>query len=372
MYNKAPYFVLLIVALSFVAAVILMSRSPQKHATSTVAPFEYIPPKGYVCYRASSPITIDGSLDDPAWQAIPWTEDFVDIEGAKKPKPPLRTRVKMAWDDDCLYIAAELEEPHVWATLTQHDSYIFHEDNDFEVFLDPDGDNHLYAELEMNAKNTTWDLLLTKPYRDEGHAIDAWEIAGLKTAVQVNGTLNDASDTDKGWTIEIAWPWKGLKQLSKSVVPPVDGDQWRINFSRVELEHSIVDGKYRRLKGIDNWVWSPQGVVDMHRPELWGYLQFSTAPPGRAEFRPDRSGPVRAYLQRIYYAQADFRKAHGYYARSLAELDLPDFKHESMLGLPMLEVTQNYFEATAMIRLGEQKFQRWHIRSDSRVWADVP
>jgi len=45
--------------------------------------------------------------------------------------------MQMLWDDECLYIAAEMEEPHLWATLTEHDSIIFH-DNDFEVFLDPD------------------------------------------------------------------------------------------------------------------------------------------------------------------------------------------------------------------------------------------
>ena len=116
----------------------------------------------------------------------------------------------MLWDDDCLYIAAELEEPNVWATLTKHDSVIF-QDNDFEVFLDPDGDGHLYAELELNALNTTWDLLLTKPYKDGGRAIDAWEITGLRTAVHVDGTLNDPRDRDRGWSIEIAWPWKGLE-----------------------------------------------------------------------------------------------------------------------------------------------------------------
>ena len=122
-----------------------------------LAPFPH--PKGYVCHRATSPITIDGDLADAEWAAAPWTDAFVDIEGDKKPKPRFRTRVKMLWDDEALYIAAELEEPHVWATLTEHDAVIFH-DNDFEVFLDPDGDNHLYGELELNALNTTWDLLL--------------------------------------------------------------------------------------------------------------------------------------------------------------------------------------------------------------------
>ena len=108
-------------------------------------------------------------IDDAAWQAAPWTDGFVDIEGDRKPQPRFRTRVKMLWDDEHFYVAAELEEPHVWGTLTKHDSVIFH-DNDFEVFIDPDGDNHEYYEFEINALNTEWDLFLKKPYRDGGPA----------------------------------------------------------------------------------------------------------------------------------------------------------------------------------------------------------
>src|SRR5262245_61081444 len=73
----------------------------------------YHPPRGYVCHRAKSPIVLDGKLDDAAWQDVAWSEDFVDIEGNAKPKPRLRTRMKMTWDDHALYIAAELEEPHI-------------------------------------------------------------------------------------------------------------------------------------------------------------------------------------------------------------------------------------------------------------------
>ena len=64
------------------------------------------------------------------------------------------------------------------------DAVIYH-DNDFEVFIDPDGDNHLYYELEINALGTEWDLLLVKPYRDGGPAVNAWDIQGLRTAVHV-------------------------------------------------------------------------------------------------------------------------------------------------------------------------------------------
>src|SRR5262245_7167233 len=117
------------------------------------------PPAGYVCHRLTEPIAIDGKLDDRAWKDIPWTSDFVDIEGDIRPRPRFRTRAKMAWDDRYFYVAAEMEEPHVSATLTKHDSVIFH-DNDFEVFIDPDGDNHEYYEFEINALNTGWDLFL--------------------------------------------------------------------------------------------------------------------------------------------------------------------------------------------------------------------
>src|SRR6516162_5386260 len=120
-----------LLALALFAAVPLV---PLADETKGPPPPAYTPPKGYVCYRAKGKITIDGKLDEADWKAVPWTDDFVDIEGDKKPKPRFRTRAKMLWDDDNLYIAAELTEPHVWATLRDHDSVIFN-DNDFEVFI---------------------------------------------------------------------------------------------------------------------------------------------------------------------------------------------------------------------------------------------
>lgn len=233
-------------------------------------------PKSYNAPKTSTPPKIDGNLEDRAWRAAAWTEDFLDIEGPTKPKPRFRTRAKILWDDQCLYIAAQLDEPHVWATLTEHDSVIFH-DNDFEVFIDPDADTLNYYEFEINALNTGWDLLLDKPYRFGGKANNAWTIPGLKTAVHVDGTLNNASDIDKSWSVEIAIPWKVLAEYSKQPAPPRPGDIWRVNFSRVEWQTHIIDGKYAKIPNTkeDNWVWSPQGVVNMHIPELWGKVRFT-------------------------------------------------------------------------------------------------
>lgn len=328
------------------------------------SPYPEIAARGYVCYRATGAITIDGKLTDAAWAAAPWSEDFLDIEGDKKPRPRHRTRMKMLWDDQYLYIAAHMDEPDVWATLTRHDSVIFH-DNDFEVFLDPDSDSHLYAELELNALNTTWDLLLSKPYKDGGRAIDAWEIPGLKTAVFVDGTLNNPRDTDRSWSVEIAWPLASLREISYGGVPPRDGTRWRINFSRVQWHHEVVAGKYRKVKGKaeDNWVWSPQGVIDMHRPERWGELVFSTAKPGSVTFQPDPARSARHTLHRVLYRQRDHRHARGRWARSLRELELGDLG-----GRVELETAGTTWEASIIPANPEKT--RWRIRADGRVWQE--
>jgi hypothetical protein len=231
-------------------------------------------PLRYTCRRAASPIRIDGRIDEPEWRIAPWTPAFVDIEGAAKPRPRFRTRAKMLWDDEFFYVAAQLDEPDIWATLTEHDSVIFH-DNDFEVFLNPSGDGRNYFEFEINALNTGWDLFLPKPYREGGKADNSWEIPGLKTAVAVQGTLNHPGDRDRGWTVEIAFPWTGFASRAP-VQRPRAGDEWRVNFSRVEWQTKVQDGRYVKLPGHkeDNWVWSPQGEVNMHVPSKWGYVGF--------------------------------------------------------------------------------------------------
>lgn len=71
-----------------------------------------ITPRGYVSYYTETPPQIDGRLDDPAWRDDVWTAPFVDIEGARKPAPRYSTRAAIRWDEDNLYVAAYLEEPH--------------------------------------------------------------------------------------------------------------------------------------------------------------------------------------------------------------------------------------------------------------------
>jgi hypothetical protein len=316
-------------ALATVAgAAVTVTRAAERSAT----PWN---PRWYQAPRAATAPVIDGRLDDLAWQAVPPTADFVDIEGVARPVAPrFATRARITWDDRALYVAAELEEPHVWATLTRRDTVIFW-DNDFEVFLDPDGDHHLYGELEINALGTEWDLLLVRPYRDGGPAIDGWDIAGLETAVHVDGTLNDASDVDRGWTVEIALPWDALAEIAGGMAcPPEPGDTWRLNLSRVQWEHDLVGGRYvrrpvegRGWKGEDNWVWSPQGAVAMHLPERWGFVTFvdgagAAAGEVAGEVADPREAVREVYelLMPVFHAQRDYRRERGRYATRLADL----------------------------------------------------
>jgi hypothetical protein len=339
------------------------------------APFEY------VCRRAAGPLKIDGRLDEASWADADWTEVFGDIEGPAKSAPRFRTRVQMLWDDQYFYIGAYLEEPHVWATLKDRDSIIF-QDNDFEVFIDPDGDTHDYYELEMNALNTVWDLLLVKPYRDGGPAVHAWDIQGLKTGVHVTGTLNDPSDRDKAWSVEIALPFVVLKEcIPGKPERPAVGDQWRVNFSRVEYHLDVENGAYVKAKDPgtgqplpeDNWTWTPQGVINIHYPEMWGFVQFSSKVPGKGKEKFDRrpDEEVKWALRKIYYAERARSFEKSPFSTGLGSLGL---KNEAALRVkgwsypPVLQTTTSLFEAIYAAKSGET----WHIREDGLVWKETP
>ncbi|MEX1055170.1 MAG: hypothetical protein WED81_04015, partial [Rhodothermales bacterium] len=92
------------------------------------------------------------------------------------------------------------------------------------------------------------------------------------------------------------------------------------NFSRVEWQHLVEGNTYRKVPATpeNNWVWSPQGVIDMHRPERWGFVQFSRARDAR--FRPDPTLASRDALMAVYYAQRAFHAEHKRWAQNVEEL----------------------------------------------------
>lgn len=236
-------------------------------------------PKHYVVSKTHVAPVIDGIDSDECWSRASFSDLFIDIEGKKAADKD--TKVKLLWNEEFLFLFAVLEEDHIWGDISKRDEIIYF-NNDFEIFIDPEGKGAPYGEIEINALGTEWDLLLTKAYRAGGKAVFNWNIEGLKSAVHIDGSLNDPSDSDKSWSVEMAIPIHSLTELITRKKPfPRVGEVWRINFSRVQWKHDIIEGEYHKKK-IDgrylaeqNWVWSPQYRIDMHMPEKWGYLHFS-------------------------------------------------------------------------------------------------
>lgn len=306
---------------------LLMADRSNLIAQTSFAGLEHLftTPKNYVVQHTDAVLKMDGNLQENAWQKAAWTTDFVDIEGSLKPLPTFKTQVKMLWNDSTLFIAAKLQEPQVWATQTHHDDIIY-KDNDFEIFIDPDNNTHQYFEIEVNAINKIFDLFLPKPYRNGGDALISWDVDGLKSGIKIDGTLNNPKDQDKSWTVEMAIPLKALR-MGFPVKVPEEGTLWRINFSRVEWDTKIVGNKNIKLTDAagknlpeHNWVWSPQGVINMHFPERFGYLQFSRK--SDAVFTMPLSELQKQYLWLIYYRQKQYLQKNGKYALTLEELKI--------------------------------------------------
>jgi hypothetical protein len=256
----------------------------------------------YTCYPTPRPLLIDGRLDKEGWKNAPQSPRFVDLVTGVPGF--LGTRMAALWDDDYFYAGFWVEEPNVQARLTQRDSFIWTE-NDVELFIaGPD----CYYEFQINALGTIYevfyiwqdalkkgaffdrpefDLLTHKPdvlggfqdaMRHGKHPRGArwafmdWDFPGLKTAVFVDGTLNDDSDVDRGWTVELAFPWRGMSALAQGrALPPQDGDVWRMGFSRFEALHYCGV----RANPDPGWALNRHGLYDSHIPECFSFIHFS-------------------------------------------------------------------------------------------------
>jgi hypothetical protein len=344
---------------------------------------KYIPiPKNYICYKTNETIKIDGDINEKLWDEVNWTELFEDIEGFIKPAPKFKTKVKMRYNNEFFYVAAFLEEPHLVANFTENNSPLYLE-NDFEVFLDPSSSSHLYTEFEINPFNTIWGLLLINPRRDGENVVNPYPIPGLQTAIKLYGTLNDPSDIDYGWTVEIAFPWNVLRQFAETVTPPLNGDQWRVNFDRVEWKYDIIDGKYVKRNDTkeDNYVWSPQWEIEMHKPETFGFVQFSEKNVNEDIFNFNQdSWDIQNILFWIYELQKEFKINNGRYASSYKELLLSNksFYHSkarkifAAIKLNKIKLDAlNGFDAS-IIHISSGKIAIWHIRADSKRWVSYP
>lgn len=325
----------------FLAAVTLLAATSVARSVKEDPKCYAAYPAQYTTYRLQAnegEIKIDGKLDEPAWKNAPILTPLKDIEGPATTKTVyLNTTVRMRWDSEYLYLGAIMEEPQAWATINYHNGLLFTENN-FEFFADPSGNNQYYKELEFNAHNMNWNLMISKPPLDGGISIcnvsdptvcvyhdqnnETYDIdsRGMKTAVTVDGTLNDPSKGSKSWTFEAKFPLKELAKYHTCSIPPNHGDFWHMNVMRVEWHlhaERLEDGTLIYVKDAGrkchNWAWQPTGVVNIHLPDRWGYLRFAdeAVPEVPVEEVKDDSYPVRKALQEMFYSEKIFSSVYG-------------------------------------------------------------
>jgi len=285
-------------------------------------------PLNYTIFKADEPIVLDGKDNEKAWANVPWSEPFSDIEGAGGTKFPYVTKCKMLWDNDFLYVYLKMQEDGIWA-VHRKDDIVFRE-NVVKLFFDPDNNMANLVEIQVNPYNEVYYLTLSKAYRDKGILMTGWMPIGAKSAVGIVGTINDPSDKDKEWTIEMALPFKGINVSAK---PPVEGNFWRFDVQRTDYDLTVKGGVYS--KAVDasgkplpqqNTAWSPPGMTDIPFPERWGYISFTQAIAGSkaTAFTLPYTEQQRRYLWAAYYRQKDWQKKNGRYAETLKELGVPE------------------------------------------------
>ena len=221
----------------------------------------------YTARKTTEAIHVDGRLDEQVWSKA----QAVTLSLKNGGEPVQATTVRMLWDDYYLYFSWDCVDSHVWSTMTMRDLPLYNEEV-VEVFIDANSDRFSYVELEINPLGTLWDgFVLNHGLNDKGNVqltgILAWNSRDIRWAAWPRGTLNDSTDTDQGWSAEMAVPLADI--VSAPHNPPRDGDKWLINFYRLD----IPGGAGQLAEG---QAWSPVSSATFHDPGQFGQLIFST------------------------------------------------------------------------------------------------
>lgn len=220
----------------------------------------------YTVLRAGSPITIDGKLDEPAWEKAPSVGDFQFPwykEGKKE-----QTVAKLLWDDEYLYAAFRCEDAHISGVTTERDGPVYRDDC-VEVFTAPNPDDGMnYINLEMNVRGAWLDD--HHPQGPRSRAMPRFNAKGIKIKTAVEGTLNNDADTDKYWILEAAIPLANYKGIATNI-PPKPGDVWRIGLNR-------CGGKTNEQ--FSQWSPSRTPRPQFHSPQDFGRVTFSNEKAG--------------------------------------------------------------------------------------------
>ena len=257
------------------------------------------------------------------------------------------------------------------ARLTKHDAVIFH-DNDFEVFIDPDGDNHEYYELELNALNT-----------DLG-PVAAEALQGRRPGRQPLGNPWSQNGRARSRHAERLRATRTTAGASKSPFPgkrsastPSDPRRQSTATSGVSTSRGSSGGTKSSTASIAKFPTRAKTTGSGRRRASSTCIARNAGatcsfPQSRRERPP--SSPIRPrggrdVLMETYHRQKTFFDEHGRWARSLQELDWQP-PTSKLLPEPLeMWLTDEGFQASLSIPVSADASERWHVRQDSRLWT---
>ncbi len=225
----------------------------------------------YTAQRRIDTITVDGNLTEASWAGAANTSVFTLWNGSNAPVA-LQTSAKLIWDDQYLFLGFNAKDPDVYATYTGRDRSLWEQDN-FEVFVTVPGTTG-YVEVEGSPTGAIWDGLFTAVLQGPQ---GSYNFTNLQLAARINGTLNNATDQDIGFTGEIRLPFSDIYQG----VPgghPTNGTQLRLNLNRINWNTPAVQGGPGVTGSDTYYAWSPVSGASpaFHQPTKFGTVTFST------------------------------------------------------------------------------------------------
>lgn len=212
------------------------------------------------CRCATGPIMVDGKADDPAWKDALRITEFRLLRTYEKPTE--ETVVRFCYDDDFLYVLFECADPDVFALYEERDDRIWESDA-VELFFKPDENNPIYYEFEVAPNNALFDARMVNTGSGGFKRWASWN-CDIQTATTIQGTLNDWSDRDESYTVEIAIPLETFKETIGA--RPLKGQSWRFAAVRVDLSVTLEKEERSTTANV------PEG--DIHQKDGYFTLTF--------------------------------------------------------------------------------------------------
>jgi hypothetical protein len=225
-------------------------------------------PSQYLCIKTDAKPVIDGTLEKEFWEKIKPTENFW-IAGDSRKRGPRKTEVKMAWDDQNLYVAWIADDRNIIAEVTEPDGDVWWDDV-VEIFISPWNDRYHYYEIDINVLGTVFDAEVRNHLEQgwyEALEVDkTFTAEGMQCAIAIDGTLNEPKKGDNRYIVEIAIPFASFARTREC--PPMDGANWRLNFFRGDMKaRQEPDGMYE-------WSRNYWTQAAFHIPRGFGHLLF--------------------------------------------------------------------------------------------------